>query len=169
MGTSVQWYAVQEPQPSAFPDCPWALQFREETCQRTTRGDWDWETGMQLDQVDQFEQVRDHALRVTYGNWAFLKNHAKQKEKYAKWRLAWVAYVGGKRESRRLLGDVILCQQDAAAAVLLGPGEAGPAALVELLLPDPGELEPVVVVAARGGPRVVGLEPASKLVSECLF
>ena len=27
-------------------------------------------------------------------------------------RLAWVAYIGGKRESRRLLGDVILHEQD---------------------------------------------------------
>ncbi|MBM3892038.1 MAG: FAD-dependent oxidoreductase, partial [Verrucomicrobia bacterium] len=64
MGTSVQWYAVEEPQPQPFPDCPWAVQFSAETCQRLTkgswdvetgvsriRGDWDWETGMNLNQV----------------------------------------------------------------------------------------------------------------------
>jgi hypothetical protein len=27
-------------------------------------------------------------------------------------RLEWVAYIGGKRESRRLVGDVLLKQQD---------------------------------------------------------
>jgi hypothetical protein len=32
--------------------------------------------------------------------------------KFDKWKLEWVAYIGGKRESRRLLGDVILKEQD---------------------------------------------------------
>lgn len=112
MGTSVQWYATKEELPVAFPECPWAVEFNEQTCQRVTKGDWDWETGMNRDQVADVEEIRDHALRVTYGNWAFLKNHAADKSKYAHQRLDWVAYVGGKRESRRLLGDVILCQQD---------------------------------------------------------
>ncbi len=112
MGTSVQWYAVEENGPVEFPDCPWALEFSEETCQRMTRGDWDWEAGLNQDQIAEFERIRDHALRVTYGNWSFLKNHAADKAKYANWRLAWVAYVGGKRESRRLMGDVVLQQQD---------------------------------------------------------
>lgn len=112
MGTSVQWFTVEEPQPSPFPECPWAVQFDEVTCQRLTRGDWDWETGMNRNQVTEIEQIRDHALRVTYGNWAYLKNHSDMKEKIANRRLAWVAYIGGKRESRRLLGDVILQEQD---------------------------------------------------------
>jgi len=112
MGTSVQWYAVEEPQATAFPECPWAVQFDEDTCHRLTRGDWDWETGMNRDQVTEVEWIRDYALRVTFGNWAYLKNHSGVREKFARQRLAWVAYVGGKRESRRLLGDVILSEQD---------------------------------------------------------
>lgn len=112
MGTSVQWYAEEQPQPSVFPECPWALPFSEQTVKPLKRGDWDWETGMNRDQIQDVEQVRDHALRATFGNWAFLKNHSSKKEKFANQRLAWVAFVGGKRESRRLLGDVILRQQD---------------------------------------------------------
>lgn len=112
MGTSVQWYTEEMPEPCAFPDCPWAVQFNGETCQRLTRGDWDWETGMTLDQVREIEKIRDYALRVTYGNWAYLKNSSDMKDKIANRRLAWVAYIGGKRESRRLLGDVILHEQD---------------------------------------------------------
>jgi len=112
MGTSVQWYTVEEPKPQPFPDCPWAVPFDEDTCQRVTRGDWDWETGMNRDQIAEIEGIRDHAFRVVYGNWAFLKNHSPEKDKIANRRLAWVAYIGGKRESRRLLGDVILRQQD---------------------------------------------------------
>jgi len=112
MGTSVQWDSVQEDRPSPFPECPWALPFNEETCQRVTRGDWEWETGIGKDHVRQIEEIRDHALRVIYGNWDHLKNRSSVKQQFANRRLAWVAYIGGKRESRRLLGDVILQQQD---------------------------------------------------------
>ena len=112
MGTSVQWYAVGEPQASTFPECPWAVQFDEDTCHRLTRGDWDWETGMNRDHVAEIEWIRDYALRVTFGNWSYVKNHSDVQAKFARQRLAWVAYIGGKRESRRLLGDVILREQD---------------------------------------------------------
>ena len=112
MGTSVQWYSVNDGKPSAFPVCPWALPFDDRTAARTTRGDWDWETGARRDQVEEVEQIRDHAFRAVYGNWATLKNHPKLKHRFAHWRLDWVAYIGGKRESRRLMGDVILRQQD---------------------------------------------------------
>ncbi len=112
MGVSVQWYSIEEPEPSPFPECPWALPFSAATSQTLVRGDWDWEAGMNRDQIRDIEQIRDHALRATFGNWSFLKNHSREKEKFARRRLAWVAAIGGKRESRRLLGDVILCQQD---------------------------------------------------------
>ena len=112
MGTSVQWYTVETLKPRPFPECPWALRFTEQSCERATRGDWNWETGLNKDQIADFESIRDHGLRAVYGNWAFLKNHSKDKAKYANRQLSWVAYIAGKRESRRLLGDVILTQQD---------------------------------------------------------
>ncbi len=112
MGSSVQWYSVETDEPSPFPDCPWALSFTEASCEHATRGDWNWETGLHKNQITEFESIRDHAFRAVYGNWAFQKNHSKDKAKYANRKLSWVAYVAGKRESRRLLGDVILRQQD---------------------------------------------------------
>lgn len=112
MGTSVQWYAEKQDNPSPFPDCPWAIRFNENTCQHMTRGDWDWETGFYWNQVDDIEYIRDYGLRAVFGNWAFLKNSARDKEKYQNFQLEWVAYIGGKRESRRLMGDVILKEQD---------------------------------------------------------
>jgi len=112
LGSSVQWYSDETDAPDPFPDCPWALRFNEENCQRVLMGEWDWETGMNRDQIAEFEFIRDHALRAVYGNWAFLKNHSRDKAKYANRKLGWVACVAGKRESRRLLGDVILQQQD---------------------------------------------------------
>ena len=112
MGTSVMWYTDDTGKPMPFPDCPWAIQFTDATAQNATRGDWNWETGLNRDQIDDFEAVRDHGMRAVYGNWAFQKNRSKDKAKYENLRLSWVAYVGGKRESRRLLGDVILKEQD---------------------------------------------------------
>ncbi|HID75089.1 MAG TPA: FAD-dependent oxidoreductase [Planctomycetaceae bacterium] len=112
MGTSVQWYSVLEETPSTFPRCPWAVRFDEQTCQPVKRGDWDWETGMNRNQITEIEYIRDYALRVIYGNWSYLKNDYSGKKRFARRRLAWVAYIGGKRESRRLLGDVILTEQD---------------------------------------------------------
>ncbi|MDR3261399.1 MAG: FAD-dependent oxidoreductase [Tannerella sp.] len=112
MGTSVQWYAEEENINTPFPECPWAVRFNEETCRQGLRGDWDWETGMTYNQITDIEFIRDYALRAVFGNWDFLKNKSSQKELYADKQLSWVAYIGGKRESRRLLGDVILKEQD---------------------------------------------------------
>jgi hypothetical protein len=112
MGSSVQWYSKSGKEPSAFPVCPWAVQFTEENVQRVTGGEWNWETGMNKNQIDEFEEVRDYGMRVVYGNWAFLKNSPRSRAKYANLKLDWVAHIAGKRESRRLLGDVILTQQD---------------------------------------------------------
>lgn len=112
MGTSVQWSASKGSGTRPFPDCPWAVQFTEKTCQQVTRGDWNWETGMLHDQVNDIEYIRDYALRAVYGNWSFLKNESKEKGQYVNHELTWVAYIGGKRESRRLMGDVILTEHD---------------------------------------------------------
>ena len=112
MGTSIQWYAETQEEVSEFPECPWAVKFNDTTCQKVTRGDWDWETGLNRDQIKEVEFIRDYALLVTYGNWDFLKNKSMDKEKFAREKLTWVAYIGGKRESRRLLGDIILKEQD---------------------------------------------------------
>lgn len=112
MGMSAQWYSVDTDSESPFPDCPWALQFNEDTFINTARGDWDWESGLINDQIEEAEYIRDHALRAIYGNWSYLKNHSSVKDKYACKKLEWVAYIGGKRESRRLLGDHILTEED---------------------------------------------------------
>lgn len=112
MGASVMWYALQKDSPSTFPECPWAIQFNDETCLALLRGNWDWESGLNNDQITEIEYIRDHALRAVYGNWSYLKNHYIHKDEYADKALEWVSYIGGKRESRRLMGDIIVKEQD---------------------------------------------------------
>ena len=55
------------------------------------------------------EWIRDLNFRAMYGAWDTLKNVDRV---YPNHKLAWAAYVAGKRESRRLLGDVILTADD---------------------------------------------------------
>ena len=112
MGSSVQWYSVETPKKASFPDFEYGVKFTEENCEKVKMGEWTWENGMNLDQIDDFERIRDYGLLVVYSNWSFLKNHYSGKAEYANRTLGWVAYVAGKRESRRLVGDYILKQDD---------------------------------------------------------
>ena len=112
MGTSVQWYSEPQAEAAPFKECKWAVEFDEKTYCPMERGDWDWEAGLNDNQITEIEYIRDYALRAVYGNWDYLKNRSPKREQYAKHKLQWVAYIGGKRESRRLLGDVVLKEQD---------------------------------------------------------
>ncbi|MDU1890110.1 MAG: FAD-dependent oxidoreductase [Dysgonomonas sp.] len=112
MGASVQWYSEERDKKVNFPVFKYGVNFNEETAEKVTMGEWKWETGMNFDQIYDFERIRDYGLMVVYSNWSFLKNELKDNNKYKNRNLGWVAYVAGKRESRRLLGDYILKQDD---------------------------------------------------------
>jgi hypothetical protein len=111
LGSSNLWNASEKDHESTFPECPWAIQFSNRYHLDQRKSDWRWETGFgQYNTITEAEKIRDHNFRAIYGNWSYLKNN--KKSKYANWELAWVAYISGKRESRRLLGDLILTEQD---------------------------------------------------------
>jgi len=137
MGSSVQWYSREEQAPVGFPDIQWGLAFSDTSCERVKMGEWTWETGMRLHQVSEFERVRDYGLLAVFSNWSFLKNHSAHKADYAKRRLDWVAYVAGKRESRRLVGDLMLKEQDLENRVVYPDGTACTTWTIDLHYPDP--------------------------------
>jgi len=111
LGTSNMWHASDFGNPSSFPETPWALQFNKNYYIDSPTSEWYWETGFNnFDALTQAEEIRDHNFRAIYGNWSFLKN--KLGDKYADYKLDWVAYIGGKRESRRLMGDYIFSEMD---------------------------------------------------------
>ncbi|NLO73032.1 MAG: FAD-dependent oxidoreductase, partial [candidate division WS1 bacterium] len=56
--------------------------------------------------------VRDELHRHVLGIWDYLKNHSPQREHLATYALDWIGMLPGKRESRRLLGDVIVTEHD---------------------------------------------------------
>ena len=137
MGSSVQWYSREAKEPVAFPDIQWGLAFNDTNCERVKMGEWTWETGMNLNQIDEFERVRDYGMLVVFSNWSFLKNHSANKAKYEKSRLDWVAYVAGKRESRRLIGDLVLKEQDLVNRVEYPDATACTTWTIDLHYPDP--------------------------------
>ena len=105
-----------------FPRCPWALDLTDKPFPGrknfkgqwadnplSNLGGWFWETGFQMDMITDIERVRDQNFRAMYGAWDALKN---VDHLYPNHRLGWAAFIAGKRESRRLLGDVILSADD---------------------------------------------------------
>ncbi|BDD10125.1 pyridine nucleotide-disulfide oxidoreductase [Fulvitalea axinellae] len=135
LGMSNLWVSTKKSEKSAFPETPWALQFTDEYYIDAHKADWQWETGFtNLHQIDDVEEIRDHNLRAIYGNWSFLKN--KKGDKYAYHALDWVSYVGGKRESRRLIGDHVLNQMDLQDDVQFEDGMVTATWTIDLHFPD---------------------------------
>ena len=102
-----------------FPRCPWALDLSDKPFPGRLKKKaknkisdlkkfanmWYWESGFTKNQIEDIELIRDHNFRAIYGAWDALKNVDGL---YENLRLGWVAFIAGKRESRRLLGDVKL-------------------------------------------------------------
>jgi FAD dependent oxidoreductase len=108
MGTSVLWNSYKADKPSKFPKVPWAMPVAGN--HTATKGRWTWEySNNELSQIDDAEQIRDHVLRAIFGSFF----NAKKQPKNALLALDWVAYVGGRRESRRIMGDYIYSMKDA--------------------------------------------------------
>ena len=137
MGISVQWFSERTDQPVDFPDITWGLPWDEKKSFAITRGDWDWETGMGKDMINETEYIRDYGLLVVYSNWSYLKNHHTDLDTFRNEKLQWVAYIGGKRESRRLVGDYILTENDLIDQNLLPDGTASTSWTIDLHYPDP--------------------------------
>ncbi|MDA0947168.1 MAG: FAD-dependent oxidoreductase, partial [Planctomycetota bacterium] len=114
---------AQAVEDAAFPRTPWAVDLDDKpfpgrdwgskTPERSNGpisiGNWYWENGFDRDPIADMERIRDQNFRAMYGAWDAIKN---VEGRYPAYRLNWVAYIAGKRESRRLMGDVILTAED---------------------------------------------------------
>lgn len=110
---------------ASFPRTPWAVDLSEKAFpgrewgakEPVTKGadkpisigNWYWENGFDRDPIADMERIRDQNFRAMYGAWDAIKNVEKR---YPAHKLNWVAYIAGKRESRRLLGDVVMSAED---------------------------------------------------------
>jgi hypothetical protein len=113
MGMSNMWAWANADAPKTFPETPWALPLKmaDFPYPRNFHGQWFWESGFDKDPLGDAEGIRDWNLRAVFGAWNAMKNGDGAK-KHPKAVLTWVAAIGGPRESRRILGDVVLTQDD---------------------------------------------------------
>lgn len=113
MGMSNMWAWAEGGQQAEFPETPWALDLAMEDFPypRDHHGQWFWESGFDKDAISDAEGIRDHNLRAVYGAFNAMKNRDGAAD-HKTAILTWVAYIGGPRESRRLMGDVVLQEDD---------------------------------------------------------
>ena len=113
MGASLQWYCEDWNTPCDFPDAiDWGLSLDEITVEPVHRANWYWEVGMDDDQVEDAEKVRDYGMYVAYSTFSYCKNRYSAKEDWLCTHLVWVSHVAGKRESRRIIGDYVMTEND---------------------------------------------------------
>jgi hypothetical protein len=115
LGMSNMWRWKDTGEPSAFPEIEWGLPLEMDDFpypQRFHAG-WFWESGFNKHPILGLEDTRDWNFRAIYGAFNAMKNRGGKAE-HANARLEWVAYIGGPRESRQLLGDVVLTREDIA-------------------------------------------------------
>jgi hypothetical protein len=126
LGTSNMWTWDNAPGPQPFPETPWALDLTMDdfpypkpgkgtglglNSGKWGKGEWFWESGFNKHPIEDLELIRDWNFRAVYGAFNAMKNRDGKAE-HANARLEWLAYIGGTRESRRIVGDVMLTHDD---------------------------------------------------------
>lgn len=71
-------------------------------------GYWWLEVSNPFHQIHDNQAIKDELHRHVLGVWNYIKNHSPDRDIAKTYVLEWIGMVPGKRESRRLLGDVIL-------------------------------------------------------------
>lgn len=82
---------------------------------RFHKGEWWIEHSGEVNDLWNAEQARDELLRIIFAYWGIIKNEWSRKEEASNYVLATVPYMTGRRETRRLMGDYVLTQQDVLA------------------------------------------------------
>jgi hypothetical protein len=111
MSNMWRWEMTDAPQP--FPNIDWALDMDMEDFPYPRRGhaEWFWEGGFNVHPIMGLEAIRDWNLRAAFGAWNAMKNKGG-KDEHVNAKLEWIAYIGGTRESRQLIGDVVMTRED---------------------------------------------------------
>ena len=105
LGSSIMWQSAEATYDVPF-SAPWAEPY---ACGLSRiNGNWNWEFGLRQDILATGEDVRDRVLLAIYG--AF--SNAKKDPANAHLKLVTCPFILGKRETRRIMGDHVLCEQD---------------------------------------------------------
>lgn len=128
MGATLLFSSVDRGHPVPYTPPAWALDVRElptlidpdkgvaRTFYRQPDGCafyglWWAEYGGDIDSIHDDDQVVWHCRQLVYGLWDYIKNSGKFAD-VERQEIDWIAYLPGKRESRRLLGPYIATAHD---------------------------------------------------------
>lgn len=119
------WCVENTGHKESFPACPWAMDLSDadfpgrirangadEEKEKTNArylGCWRWGAGYEHNPILMAEYARDTNFRAMYGAWDAVKNLDKD---YANYKISFSGHVAGKRESRRLLGPLVITKND---------------------------------------------------------
>ena len=125
LDSTLLFQARQHDRPMPFGAPPWARQFRPEDFKLRPFGRpgfdlgleygyWWVEWGGYLDTIQDSERIRDELLAIVLGVWHHIKHESGVDA--SRWALEWVGFLPGKRESRRFVGQHVLCEGDLTSA-----------------------------------------------------
>jgi len=108
MGNSLLWTTKKSDAAVSFPSVPWATKISG--TRANTSGDWTWEAGLGADEntIYDAELLRDRVFRAIYGSFS----NAKSKAGNENLVFDFFGYIAGRRESRRIIGDYVVCERD---------------------------------------------------------
>lgn len=121
LGSSLLFVARKHDRPMPYVPPVWARQFTEEDLRFRNHatsgvdrgleyGYWWVEWGGKLDTIKDNETIRDELLAIMLGVWDHIKNGGEHGAE--QWALDWFGFLPGKRESRRFVGQHVLCESD---------------------------------------------------------
>lgn len=123
MGSSLTMRARNIGRPAPFTPPEWGAVYKTlgeiGLCREPARcnrpdfsGFWWIEVGTPFNQIDDNQQITEELLKHVLGVWNYVKNFSPDKDEAANYALEWVGMFPGKRESRRLVGDVLMTEHD---------------------------------------------------------
>lgn len=118
LGHSIYFYTKKGSAPVNFIPPSFALKDIEEIPRYTRLTStlngcdlWWLEWGGRLDTIHDSEEIKWELWKIVWGVWDYIKNSGQFPDA-ANMTIEWVGAIPGKRESRRFMGDHMLCQQD---------------------------------------------------------
>lgn len=129
LGASIMWTSVEANQAVPF-SAPWAEAHAKGVV--AVNGEWNWEYGIHRDMIEEGEAIRDRMLLAIYGSFSL----AKKMPENANRVLNLCPFLIGKRESRRIMGDWILSQNDVEARTRFEDSIATGSWLIDLHFDD---------------------------------
>jgi hypothetical protein len=122
MGNSLLFMSKKHDRPMPYTPPTWAKKFTtKDFVHRKIKtfefGYWWLELGGLVDIIQDGQKLRHDLLTILFGVWDYIKNSGNHPES-ENWALSWVGMIPGKRESRRVVGDYIMKQDDIQSAKL---------------------------------------------------